>query len=255
MYRSSRHTWQIVYSLKALSVVFFLSCAWIPAQLSAGVDFRGKAISVGTEIITNPGGFFYDIHQMAESVVPTRVGKHGVITTQIFPTLLPFTMANIAGRYNLLSEHPGIPQVEIFGGYSKVMALDFVDSDSTEGAIVGHHYGLSMLQSIHPLARVQFAYEVSTLDFSIKFKKDPIDFYGTSLSEVKVAIQESFVFTGCELYRGEGKYLFTQMGFGLESSKILARVMFTGPRWETGFTVYPEGPLVIYPSVGLRFGL
>lgn len=257
MFRNSQHIWATVCK-NSSQFVFVLAFSFLSPlnTIQAGsLDLKSKAITIATEIATNPAGFFYDIHQMGESVVPARVGKRGAITSQIFTTLLPFTMANINGRFNLWAEHPGIPQIEIFGGYSQMLALNFVDTESTEGEIAGSHYGVSLVQSIHPRARVQLAYEVSSLVGEVKFKKKPIEVYGTSLSNIKLTLEESFILTGVEVARGNRKYLFTQMGFGLDSSRILARVIFSGPRWETGFTVYPEGPLVIYPTVGLRFGI
>ncbi|MBI4738600.1 hypothetical protein HY772_03415 [Candidatus Woesearchaeota archaeon] len=243
---------------RALRALAMTACGiavfFLPQAAQAKVDFESKAISIGLEIATNPGGFLYDLHQMGESVVPTRTGRRFTIGAQVLPALLPFTNGNVHGRFNLISEHGSFPQVELFGGVSKFMALDYVDTESVEGAVTGNHYGVSTMWSAHPKARIQLAYEISTLAGKVTFKKKPIEIYGTKLSEIKVNIKESFVLVGAEVLRTNRKYLFTQMGFGMESSRILARIVFVGRAFDWGFTVYPESPLVIYPTMGFRFG-
>lgn len=191
---------------------------------------------------------------MTESVVPTRPGRRWTVGSYVFSSLFPFTFGSVHGRFNLLNEHPGIPQIEIFGGYSKLIGLEFAASDSTEGSITGRHYGISVIQSIHPKARLQLGYEVSTLGVEVKFKQKPLKLYGTTLNSIKGTVQENFMLVGAELLRGDRKYLFTQMGYGLDSSRIMARVVFVGHVWDFGLTVYPESALVIYPTLGFRFG-
>lgn len=237
---------------------FFLSFIFItvaPFIAHAKVDFANKGKAIALEIATNPGGFFYDLHQLSESVIPTRTGRRLSIGTQIIPAILPFTMANISGRLNLISEHASssIPQVEVFGGISKLMALNYVDTEETEGAVNGKHYGVSLVYSAHPKARIQVGYQISELTGKVTFKKKPIDIFGTSLSQITVGIRESFILMGAELLRGERRYFFTQMGLGLDSSKIIARIMYAGRVFDWGFTVMPESPLVIYPNFALRF--
>ncbi|MBI4064391.1 MAG: hypothetical protein HY401_08850 [Elusimicrobia bacterium] len=223
-----------------------------PAE--AKLDFASKGKSIALEVATNPGGFLYDLHQLSESVVPTRIGRRFTIGAQIMPGLLPFTFGNINGRYNLASEHGEWPQIELFGGYSRVMALDHVNSDHVEGSIQGHHYGISTAWSAHSKARVMVGFERSTLTGKATFKKKPLKLYGTTLNSLKVNIEEDFVLVGAELLRTNRKYLVTQMGLGLESSKILARIVFVGNAFDWGLAVYPEGPLVVYPTFSFRFG-
>ncbi|MFC1522800.1 hypothetical protein ACFL6Y_10365 [Elusimicrobiota bacterium] len=228
----------------------------LPHSSHAEFDVVNKLKSVATEIATNPGGFLYDLHQMTESLAPTRTGRRLTINSQLMPSLFPFTFANVSGRFNVFNEHGGgIPQMEVFGGYSKMVALEFVDTDSTEGTVQGYHAGISIVDSIHPKARVQFGYQRSLLSGKATFKKKPIDVYGTSLSSIKVNIQEDFFIAGAEILRGNRKYMFTQMGFGLESSKIFARIVWVGRVWDWGLAVYPEGSLVVYPTLGFKFGV
>ncbi len=224
----------------------------LPAQ--AKVDFASKGKSLALEIATNPAGFLYDLHQMSESAAPTRVGRRLSFDFQMIPTLLPFTIANIGGRLNLLSEHPGLPQIEVFGGISRLMALSYLDTTEVEGSINGNHYGASVVWSAHSKARVQLGYEVSTLKGKVEFKKEPVDVFGTKLTEITVGAQERFVLVGAELLRGNRRYLFTQMGYGLQTSKIFSRVLFVGRVFQWGFTVFPESALVIYPNWGFRIG-
>jgi len=224
-----------------------------PGTLFSG-QLNGKLTSIATEIATNPGGFLFDIYQMTESVPPTRVDRRFSIATGFMPALLPFTFANASARFSLTQEHPGIPQIEIFGGYSKLLALAYVNSDSTEGSVYGKHYGISVVQSIHPKARLQVALEHSGLTGKVNFKKKPLQLYGTSLTSIKVDLAEDFLLVGAEILRGERRYMFTQLGYGLQSSKIFARILWVGKHWDTGLTIYPESALVIYPTLSLRFG-
>ncbi|MBI2069410.1 MAG: hypothetical protein HYT79_02310 [Elusimicrobia bacterium] len=238
------------------AAVFFFLFLLAGRTLHAKLDFEGKGKAIALEIATNPGGFLYDLHQLTESVQPTRMGRRLTVSSQLLPTLLPFTMGNLSGRFTLVHEHIGVsPQIELFGGYSQLLALTQVDSDDIDGKISGNHYGLSTVWSVHPKARVQVAYETSSLIGKATFKKKPLDVYGTKLTDIKITIKESFVLMGAELLRGERKYLFTQMGFGLESTKLMARVVFSGTTFDWGLTVYPEGALVIYPTFGFKFGL
>lgn len=237
--------------------VAFLFAALVAVSVSpsqAAVDFAAKGKALALEIATNPGGFLYDLHQLSESVAPTRVGRRFSLDFNMIPAILPFTIGNLNGRLNLLSEHPGIPQVEVFGGISQMMALSYLDTEEAEGKIAGKHYGASIVWSAHSKARVQVGYEVSTLDVNVTKKKEPLDVFGTKISEIKVGIEEKYALVGAELLRGNRRYLFTQMAYGLNTSRIIARVYFQGRVFFWGFTVFPESALVIYPNWGFRIG-
>lgn len=246
--------------------LFLLSLSGAP--LKADLNWTTKGAAIGLEIATNPGGFLYDIHQLNETVVPTRPGRRATFSVQMLPTFLPFTMAGFSGRFNITKEHGGWPQIEVFGGMDRMLALDYlsgrkvlglingadIEDNSVTGLIKGRHYGISTAWSAHPKARVQLAYEISALEVGANFS-EPFAIAGSSISSIAVNIEEQFILVGAELFRGDRHYLFTQMGYGLQSSKIMARIVFSGRAWDWGFTVFPEGALVIYPTLGFKFGL
>ena len=144
------------------------------------------------------------------------------------------------------------------------------DGESVSPSLWGYHTGIIFTESLDPRMRVFFGYEYSQLKFGLNLEDlkqeditdaqgnvigtqdDPdLDFLPNRLNVGKI---EHYLIIGTELLRKPEKRLYTQVGYGLGSNRFVARLMWQGRRWTTGFIFFPEGyPLFLWPVATMQW--
>jgi len=235
-------------------ILTFLALFIVKSPAFAGIDWESKGMQIAGEIISNPAGFFYDFQQDLESTTPLPPGKSFGIQTGLFPSAIPMTYANVSGKVRLHGEGriaPGVPQVDLIGGYWDMLAAKMAtkDSETIDSAKFGGYYmGAIVSSSVSPRVRTFWGYKRSVLKAKLEFKpgEEP-DFLGTKVNSFDTGFKDEFLIAGIETPKGVSKLWSMQLNYGLKTQTIAAKVSWYGKVFETGFNIYPEGVLVIHP--------
>lgn len=227
---------------------------------AASASIRGELIRIGSNLATavalDPADFLFDIHLNAEDRTPLPIDRNWQVGTNLFPALLPFTELNLSAKGKLHREHAGWPQIDVsVGGWDSIagsVASSMVDDFS--GGLFGYHAGISAAVTLDPRLRVFGGYEFSQMrvNVSVDFKDNVTD-SGTgfdvqnSFSKLNTGKTEHFLFAGGEVLRSARKRLVAEVGYGVVSNKLIARITWASKNFDTGFAFYPEGAWVLWP--------
>ncbi|HAT72427.1 MAG TPA: hypothetical protein DCS63_06390 [Elusimicrobia bacterium] len=239
--------------MKRLTLTF-LALFIVKSTAFATIDWESKGMQIAGEIIANPAGFFYDFQQDLESTTPLPPGKSFGIQTGLFPTLIPMTYANVSGKYRLHGEGriaPGVPQVDLIGGYWDMLAAKMAtkDSETIDSAKFGGYYmGAIVSSSVSPRVRTFWGYKHSVLRAKLDFKagQEP-DFLGTKVNSFDTGFKDDFLIAGIETPKGVSKLWSMQLNYGLKTQVFSSKVSWYGKYFELGLNIFPEGVLVFHP--------
>jgi len=240
-------------NMKRLTLTF-LALFIVKSTAFATIDWESKGMQIAGEIIANPAGFFYDFQQDLESTTPLPPGKSFGIQTGLFPTLIPMTYANVSGKYRLHGEGriaPGVPQVDLIGGYWDMLAAKMAtkDSETIDSAKFGGYYmGAIVSSSVSPRVRTFWGYKHSVLRAKLDFKagQEP-DFLGTKVNSFDTGFKDDFLIAGIETPKGVSKLWSMQLNYGLKTQVFSSKVSWYGKYFELGLNIFPEGVLVFHP--------
>jgi len=235
-------------------ILTFLALFLIKGVAFATIDWESKGMQIAGEIIANPAGFFYDFQQDLETTTPLPPGKTFGIQTGLFPTTIPMTYTNVSGKYRLHGEGriaPGVPQVDLIGGYWDMLAAKMAtkDSQTIDSAKFGGYYmGAIVSSSVSPRVRTFWGYKHSVLDAKLNFKtgQEP-DFLGTKINSFDTGFRDDFLIAGIETPKGVSKLWSIQLNYGLKTQVFSSKVSWYGKYFELGLNIYPEGVLVFHP--------
>jgi len=233
----------------ALTALFCLGGA-----ANAGVDWESKGMQMIGEVMANPAAFFYDFQQDLESTTPLPPGKRFGLQTGLFPTTIPMTYTNVSGKYRLHGEGriaPGVPQIDLIGGYWNMLAAKMVvkDSKTVDSAKFGGHYlGAIISSSVSPRVRTFWGYKRSVLGAKLDFKpgEEP-KLLGTTINSFDTGFKDDFFIAGIETPKGVGKLWSIQLNYGVKTQTISSKISWYGKIFELGLNIYPEGVLVVHP--------
>lgn len=220
----------------------------------ATIDWESKGMQMAGEIIANPAGFFYDFQQDLEGTTPLPPGKRFGVQMGLFPTTIPMTYTNLSGKVRLHGEGrlaPGVPQVDLIGGYWDMLAAKMAtkDSQTIDSAKFGGYYmGAIISASVSPKVRTFWGYKRSVMAAKLNFKagEEP-DLLGTKVSSFDTGFKDDFFIAGIETPKGINKLWSMQLNYGLKTQTFSSKVSWYGKFFELGFNIFPEGVLVIHP--------
>lgn len=243
--------------------------AAVGLAVPALADLKGQFIAAGTDlatrIATDPGNFLYDIHLNAEDQSPLPVGKTFSWSTNIFPNLVPFGELGLELKAQGHREHGYWPQIDVFAGGWDSLAVAVANhaSGSTQfsGSLVGYHGGFVVAESLHPRLRVFGGYEYSQLRANVAFARDSATATpgtGTfsaldTLTSVDVGVTEHFLFAGAEVFRTPVKRMNAEVGYGLVSKRVVLRMIWASPHFDTALNFYPEGAWTLWPVMNFQW--
>jgi len=220
----------------------------------AEIDWESKGMQMVGEIMANPAGFFYDFQQDLESTTPLPPGKSFGLQTGLFPTTIPMTYTNVSGKLRLHGEGrlaPGVPQVDLIGGYWDMLAAKMAtkDSDTVDSAKFGGYYmGAIVSSSVSPRVRTFWGYKRSVLRAKLDFKagEEP-ELLGTKINSFDTGFKDDFLIAGIETPKGISKLWSMQLNYGLNTQTFSSKVSWYGKYFELGLNIFPEGVLVFHP--------
>jgi hypothetical protein len=235
-------------------ILTFLALFIVKSPAFATIDWESKGMQIAGEIIANPAGFFYDFQQDLESTTPLPPGKTFGIQTGLFPTTVPMTYVNGSGKIRLHGEGriaPGVPQVDLIGGYWDMLAAKMAtkDSKTIDSAKFGGYYmGAIVSSSVSPRVRTFWGYKRSVLRAKLDFKpgEEP-DFLGTKVNSFDTGFKDDFLIAGIETPKGVSKLWSMQLNYGLKTQVFSSKVSWYGKYFELGLNIFPEGVLVFHP--------
>lgn len=210
-----------------------------------------EIIDFALNFVENPSDIFFSLEQSMEDFSPLNKKWFG-IRTSIFPTLFPFTLGNLSikGRFN--NETPTIPQIGIFGGYGKILALEIIkpESKDSEQSVkpesINYYYGITLSKTFEKATMfVGAKYSQSLL--SVKLSSPVVLVADVKLSEINFKVEDTFYFGGISIKTSEKRTVIAQMSYGPKYKKIVARLGVEGPHTEFGIDIFPEGLIVLYP--------
>ncbi|MFQ3675731.1 MAG: hypothetical protein SNJ64_04230 [Endomicrobiia bacterium] len=232
-----------------LSMLIFCSTYAISDDNSGPLSgMPAEVIDFALNFVENPGDLFFSLEQSMEDVSPLNKKWFG-IRTNIFPTLLPFTLGNLSFKVRFNNETKNFPQIGIAAGYGKILALDMMprEKDTPVPENVNYYYGMTLSKTFEEKATVYLGAKYSQALLSVKLSS-PVAIIGESkLSEINFKIDDVFYFTGITIKTSPKRTVVAQMAYGPKYKKIVARVGVEGPSVEFGLDIFPEGLLVLYP--------
>lgn len=241
---------------KLLSSALLAGLLALPGAAGA-LTMTDRAIGIGTSIVTDPASFLYDLHQTMEDVTPTAVGRRLEFGTTLFPSFMPMAMLNGNAKLQVLREHGGIPQVDILGGGWTSLITKFIPDIELDWW--GWNFGFLVTGTIDPRMRLFGGYEISQMraswDLKGKIEANSSGLSGLDMSSLNtgdVGKTEHILTVGSEVLRGQDKLLVAQLGFGVTTQRLAARLTWKGNVFDSGIVFYPEGSWVIWPFEAYR---
>ncbi|MFA6582739.1 MAG: hypothetical protein WCS77_00435 [Elusimicrobiaceae bacterium] len=235
-------------ALLAVSLVPFL----FQNAVRAG-SLEAKGGEIVAQILTNPAAFFYEFQQDLEWTTPLPPGSWGGVQLGIFPVLLPMGYANLSGKLRLHPEgrwFPGMPQVDVYGGYWKMLLADMAvkqSDDITSADFHGQYVGLTLTTSVSPKVRLFGGWKYARVRANLQLSKQQ-DIFGTKVDSFSSGLEDHFLVAGIEYPTGLNKWWTMQFNYGLTQELISAKLGWSGQYFDLGLNVYPEGVLVIHPT-------
>lgn len=237
--------------LAALAVPVLFGAAAARADLAG--EFKRIGLDIGTQIATDPADFLFDTHLNSEDRTPLPVDKSWQLGTNIFPALLPFGRLGLDGKTRLHREHGDWPQIQIGWGYWNFLPAGIASTTEFDISLSGWHLGVQAAVSVDPRLRLFLGYEFSQMRVDADIKFDTAGKTGTDLnvmnafSSLHTGKTEHFLFMGGELLRSPTKRLVAELGYGLVSSKLIARITWASKYFDNGISFYPEGAFAFWP--------
>jgi len=235
-------------------ILILLALFLVKSPVFAAIDWESKGMQIAGEIMANPAGFFYDFQQDLEATTPLPPGKRFGIQTSLFPTTIPMTYTNVSLKARLHGEGriaPGVPQLDLVGGYWDMLAAKMAtkDSETVDSAKFGGYYvGGILSASVSPRVRTFWGYKRSVLKAKLDFKagEEP-EFLGTTVSSFDTGFKDDFFIAGIETPKGVNKLWSIQLNYGLRTQTFSSKVSWYGKYFELGLNIFPEGVLVFHP--------
>ncbi len=226
----------------------------VKSMAYAKIDWEATGMKMVGEIVANPAGFFYDFQQDLEGTTPLPPGKSFGIQTSLFPTTIPMTYVNGSAKLRLHGEGriaPGVPQVDLIGGYWDMLAAKMAtkDSETIDSAkFNGYYVGALMSSSVSPRVRTFWGYKHSQLKAKLDFKagEEP-ELLGTTVNSFDTGFKDDFFIAGIETPKGTSKLWSIQLNYGINTQTFSSKVSWYGKYFELGLNIYPEGVLVFHP--------
>ena len=226
----------------------------VKSMAYAKIDWEATGMKMVGEIVANPAGFFYDFQQDLEGTTPLPPGKSFGIQTSLFPTTIPMTYVNGSAKLRLHGEGriaPGVPQVDLIGGYWDMLAAKMAtkDSETIDSAkFNGYYVGALMSSSVSPRVRTFWGYKHSQLKAKLDFKagEEP-ELLGTTINSFDTGFKDDFFIAGIETPKGTSKLWSIQLNYGVKTQTFSSKVSWYGKYFELGLNIYPEGVLVFHP--------
>ena len=230
----------------------------VALPVAGRADMTSRAISIGTGIATDPASFLYDLHQNMEDMSPSPVGRRVDVGTVLFPSFLPLAMINGNGKIQVLREHGGIPQFDLLGGGWTSLVTKFIPDVKVDWW--GWNLGFLVTGTVDPRMRLFFGYEMSQLKAGwdltgpneIKDSSSSTGLKASSLNKGDIGKTEHILVLGSEVLRARDNFLVAQLGFGLTTQRLSAKLTWRGNIFDSGITFYPEGSWIIWPFEAWR---
>jgi len=244
--------------------VLALACLAAPARGDLKSQFISAGTDIATRIATDPGNFLFDIHLNAEDQSPLPVGKVFSWSTNIFPDLVPFGELGLEMKAQAHREHGNWPQIDVFAGGWDSVAVTVANSASGStdfsGSLVGYHAGFVVAESLNPLLRVFGGYEYTQMRANVSFGSGLTSSGGSgtfsaldTLTSVTAAVTEHFLFAGAEVFRTPAKHLNAEVGYGVVGKRIVLRMIWASPHFDTSLNFFPEGAWTLWPSMNFQW--
>jgi hypothetical protein len=241
--------WRTVAACAALGLAAVASASVKDEFIRIGED-------VGTKIALDPADFLFDIHLTSEDHTPLPIDKDFEVTTNLFPSFIPFTELGAEFKAKLKREHGGWPQIDMnLGGWDSIAGSVISGQvKDFKGTLWGLHGGLLATGSVDPRLRLFGGYEFSQMrvDIAVTFNNTKTN-SGTgfdlqnSFSKVNVGKTEHFLVAGAEVLRTTKKRLVAEIDYGVVSNKLVAKLTWASRSFDTGIAFYPESAWVLWP--------
>lgn len=256
---------------------------------SSNNPFYNEGVSLAADIIDNPAAFLFDFQQDMESTNPLPPTKNFDLNWhfgQFLPIIPPYliipipdpTIPNLSAKLNLTRENgwfPGMPQIDAIGGYWNAGALmqSFVNSSAgtcttpnctapgdaagdpnialKKISLYGYYYGAVLTSSVEPRVRLFYGWKYSALDATVGLNK-PVDVLGSDLSSFSAGYHDNFFLFGVEHPTSLSTYWLMSMSYGVSEKSLMTRVSWYRKYMELALDVYPEGVLVLHPSLNFH---
>jgi len=231
---------------------------------SFSIDLPQEIIDLGLDFIENPGDLFFNLQQDIEDITPLPAGqvnlpkKYFGFRINVFPTLLPTTLGNISLKARFNTETKYIPQFGIVGGLGRILALNMIPAKNDKGEEIPkpennvYYYGLVLSKTFENTI-LYFGAKYSECMLNVKLPEE-VEFYGSTLSEIKFNLNDTFLFTGIMLPVGKkDKTITAHMSYGLKYKKIVARLGAEYKHLQLGLDIFPEGLFVFHPYIAYKW--
>lgn len=211
-------------------------------------------------IVSAPGAFFFEVQQDMENISPVAVGKRFSVNTCVFPVLAPAGIVNFSAKIKFRSEgnfRTYIPQIDFFGGYWNMIwtkAVEEKSSDIADTDFSGYYFGVLATATISPKTRLFGGFKHSRLnaDFELTETKEIL---GALVDSFDSGFADNFVVAGIEQVKGASRQFIAQIGYGKKTKTISAKFSWRGRYFELGLNIYPEGVLVVHPTLSFHIDL
>lgn len=246
---------------------FFLGASGIFAES----QFDSFAIQQAGKLLSNPPQFIYEFQRNMESVNPLPPGKRAGINYHFLGgiILVPLPDITSAGNFALKARlhpegrlYPGLPQVDIVGGYWKSLLTGLIedknaketdkDTKVTKADLYGSFYGLTFTSSLEPRVRLYWNYKYSDLSIDINLNKTE-DILGSRVSSFKGGLTEHTFSAGMEHTYGKDKRWVIEGGYGIKNNLLTAKVSWYRKYFEFGLNIYPESVFVMQPQINFHY--
>jgi hypothetical protein len=192
-----------------------------------------------------------NFHHDNEDMFPVPKDKHFSLRFNLaapvpIPMILIFNGINV--KFRAIKELKNIPQIDLFGTYGTVLALNYIPMEGIKPSYSDTTVGLNFTKSVDKKTRLFLGMQQTSLNFHIKLSTDTSS-GSISLEEFKTDISDIYVFTGIEYHTSPTKYIYAQTGLGLKYNKIISRISMWYNFWELGLNIYPESLIVFYPYI------
>jgi len=252
-------------------LLFALAAAFLAQPLRAENQFQSFGIQQAGKLLANPPLFFYEFQRNMESTFPLPPGKRFGVNTHLLGGIIIIPLPDVTSVFNFSAKvrvhpesklAPGIPQVDLVGGYwNSALTSMVVDKNAkttdTETKLsraeLGGNYGAVVFtSSLEPRVRLFWSYKFSRMNMDIGLSKPEV-ILGNSVSAFKSELTEHTVAAGLEHTYGENKRWILEGGYGVRNSLLSAKVSWYRKYLELGLNIYPESVFIMQPQLNLHF--
>lgn len=209
---------------------------------------------------------------------------------QFIPIIPPYliipipdpTIPNLEGKVKVFRENglfPGMPQLDLIGGFwdagpllqpaTKSNAESCTQSDCSDRTDLtpaqqkavstsikkakfgGNYVGAVLTSSLEPRVRLFWGYKQSAMKAQLDMNK-PVKVMGSQVKSFDAEYKDKFLFAGIEHPTSPKTFWLMSMSYGIDQKSIMARVSWYRKYMELALDVYPEGVLVLHPSLNFH---